>query len=552
MAFVGFWHGLMNSSTSKSSPPRILIIGAGSRGNAYAQAIHQSTAVIVAAVAEPNAFKRKQLGTKYIWEHRSPISGQEFHDWQEFLAYELERRKAAERGEKVKEGIDGAFICTLDEQHAEIVTALAPLNMHMMCEKPLATTLDACLDIFSALLPDRLNAQPAAIFGIGHVLRYSPHNMLLRELLLEKKVIGDILSIEHTEPVGHWHFSHSYVRGNWRKESKTAPSLLTKSCHDIDVLFWLLCSPIDPESSISPHLPSTIASSGNLNQFRNVRKPASAGSATNCLTCPIEESCIYSAKRIYVERHLKKGLTDWPIKIVNPEIEECYQTQGREVAQEMLLGSLAEDYDKSTMAQDDIDARPWFGRCVWESDNDVCDDQTVLLTWDDETPESASRSNTAVTISSESPESVCVVDKRFAKTATFHMIAQSEAQCERRGRIYGTEGEIEYNSKTIRVFDFASNAAKVHHPAQPGGGHGGGDAGLARQFVQAVEAVKNGGWSVERAQKRFIGCTIEEVIRSHAAVFCAEEARHEKKVVQWQEWWERNVKTRMMGNWEVV
>ena len=50
------------------------------------------------------------------------------------------------------------------------------------------------------------------IFGICHVLRYSPHNMLLRHLVLEKEVIGDVLSIEHVEPVGWWHFSHSYVR----------------------------------------------------------------------------------------------------------------------------------------------------------------------------------------------------------------------------------------------------------------------------------------------------------------------------------------------------
>jgi len=539
----------MSSSTTKSAPPRILIIGAGSRGNAYAQAIHQTTAGIVAAIAEPNDFKRKQLGKRYIWEHHSPGPGQEFHDWQEFLTYERNRRVRAEQGEKVEQGIDGAFICTLDEQHAEIVTALAPLNLHMMCEKPLATTLDACLDIFSALLPHGLHAQPAAIFGIGHVLRYSPHNMLLRELLLEKKVIGDILAIEHTEPVGHWHFSHSYVRGNWRKESKSAPSLLTKSCHDIDVLFWLLCSPRDPESSTAPHLPSTITSSGMLNQFRKARKPAGASTATNCLTCPLEESCVYSAKRIYVERHLKKGLTDWPIKIVNPEIEECYQKQGLAVAEEKLLASLAEDYERTTMSQEDIDARPWFGRCVWESDNDVCDDQTVSLTWDDEMSEDVSNiasSSIAIT-SSESSHSTQVAEKRFAKTATFHMIAQSEAQCERRGRVYGTEGEVEYNSKVIRVFDFASNTANLHHPAQPGGGHGGGDAGLARQFVQAIEAVKNGGWAVERAQKRFIGCTIEEVIRSHAAVFAAEEARREKKVVHWQDWWERNVQARVLS-----
>jgi len=43
-------------------------------------------------------------------------------------------------------------------------------------------------------------------------LRYSPHNILLHKLLVEEGVVGDIVSVEHTEPVGWWHFSHSYVR----------------------------------------------------------------------------------------------------------------------------------------------------------------------------------------------------------------------------------------------------------------------------------------------------------------------------------------------------
>jgi len=518
----------------------VLIIGAGARGTAYAHAIYHSTAGLVTAVADPIEFKRKELGRKYFGSYKTPQAGQEFTGWQDFLQYETDRRRRAADGEVVEEGVDAAFICTLDEHHAEIITALAPLNLHMLSEKPLATTLDACLDISAALLPEGFGSPQTGIFGIGHVLRYSPHNMLLRELLLEEKVIGDIISIEHTEPVGWWHFSHSYVRGNWRKESKTAPSLLTKSCHDIDVLLWLLCSPTDPASSVPPHLPATISSTGVLNQYRKARKPASAGNATNCLACPIEESCMYSAKKIYVERHLRKGLTDWPIKIVDPEIEDCYQTQGAEAAEQKLLAALKEDYDVDAMSSAEIDARPWFGRCVWESANDVCDDQTVTMTWDDEIR------------SSDTPASA---ERRFAKSATFHMIAQTEAQCERRGRIYGTNGEISYDSKVIRVFDFATRTAKLHHPAQPGGGHGGGDAGLARQFIQAVEAVKNGGWSVEKAQKRFIGCTLEEVVRSHAAVFAAEEARREKKVVQWQEWWEKEVVSRMAkrsGSWEVI
>jgi predicted dehydrogenase len=96
--------------------------------------------------------------------------------------------------------------------HAEAIIGLAPLNLHILCEKPLATTLDDCLRIYSSLLPNGSQSVPTALFAIGHVLRYTPHNILLRKLLVEDKVIGDIIAVEHTEPVGTTHFSHSYVR----------------------------------------------------------------------------------------------------------------------------------------------------------------------------------------------------------------------------------------------------------------------------------------------------------------------------------------------------
>lgn len=512
--------------------PRILIIGAGSRGHAYARAIDQSTNGIVSAVAEPLPFKRQDLGRRYIWKSHEPTPEQAFNDWRDFVKYEMSRQKRAAAGETTASAIDAALICVLDEQHAEVITALAPLGLHIMSEKPLATTLDDCLNIYSAMLPRGPGSAPNVIFGIGHVLRYSPHNMMLRSLLLEEIAIGDVLSIEHTEPVGWWHFSHSYVRGNWRKESFTAPSLLTKSCHDVDLILWLLCSPVSASSSELPHLPSTIVSSGHLSQYRKVRKPVAAGNATNCLACPIEQSCIYSAKKIYLERFLRNGKTDWPVKIVNPEIEECFQVNGLNAAERMLLGNLAENYDVRKDSADTINSRPWFGRCVWESSNDVCDDQTVTITWKDDIE---ARPRVEAQSTPAHPRS------RLAKTATFHMIAQTEAQCERRGRVYGTHGEITYDSKSISVFDFATSTSKVHNPAQRGGGHGGGDDALAEQFVAAVEAVKNGKMSVDEAQKMYIGCTIEEVIRSHAAVFAAEESRHHTKVVHWDEWWDRNI-----------
>jgi predicted dehydrogenase len=91
----------------------------------------------------------------------------------------------------------------------KIVLALRPLNIHILCEKPLSTTLDSCVQMCQALNSKK---HEPIIFAIGHVLRYSPHNMLLRKLLCDDKVVGDIVNINHTEPVGWWHFAHSYVR----------------------------------------------------------------------------------------------------------------------------------------------------------------------------------------------------------------------------------------------------------------------------------------------------------------------------------------------------
>ena len=502
-----------------SNVAKFLIIGAGSRGCAYAAALKDYPGACVAAVAEPIAFKRESFGQKYIWNKTTPSEGQAFSSWQSFVD-ELQARRADQgRENSLVETIDGVFVCTLDETHMEIITALAPLGLHIMSEKPLATTWEDCLKIYRALQPPGRGC-PDVVFSIGHVLRYSPHNLLLRKLALEDQVIGEILSVEHTEPVGWWHFSHSYVRGNWRKESTTAPSLLTKSCHDIDFLLWLLCSPYPGSQSQEPHLPSAVSSNGSLLYFKRSRKPESAGKATNCLSCPAEAGCIYSATGIYERAQLREGNAGWPVNIVDPEIEDLFHHPDhsrKDAASARLRQRLKEDYDLQNTSKEIIDGRPWFGRCVYEASNDVCDDQTVNMVWEED-------------------------EKRrvFAKSATFHMVASTEAQCERRGRIYGTRGEISYDSRSIRVFDFASKQAMVHSPEQPGGGHGGGDRGLAQGFAKAVTAVKEQLMSVEEAQEGFLGCTFEEVIRSHGIVFAAEEARKNKTVVDWGKWWEKN------------
>ena len=279
----------------------------------------------------------------------------------------------------------------------------------------------------------------------------------------------------------------------------------------------------------SPHVPTDVSSTGSLNYFKRSRKPALAGDATNCSSCQAEQDCIYSAKKIYEEKFLATGNAGWPVHIVDPEIEDCIGEKGMQWATERLRNRLADDYGNNS-SEEEINRRPWFGRCVYESNNDVCDDQIVTMTWeDDPLPQKGQ---------------LTMIERlkgRGAKTATFHMIAHTEKQCERRGRIYGSKGEIEYDSRTIRVYDFGTSKSAVHHPQQPGGGHGGGDDGLTRQFVTAIERVELDAVPVEEAQRHDIGCTLEDIIRSHAMVFAAEEARSKKQVINWPQWWQTHV-----------
>ncbi|KAH5508406.1 hypothetical protein HBI31_043860 [Parastagonospora nodorum] len=511
-----------------ATPPRILIIGAGSRGTSYAEAALSSSNATIACVCEPNEYKRNLFGSRFIWSDTGvPQFGQCFPDWRDWVKYEKDRQESLKTGKGLTGVggfepiiIDAVFVCVLDEMHEEVVCGIAGLGVSICVEKPLGTRMESCGRMYGALKDAERENEKETVFGICHVLRYSQHNMMLRHLVLEKEVIGDVLSMEHVEPVGWWHFSHSYVRGNWRKESTTAPSLLTKSCHDIDFIMWMLCSQPSKRADQPPHLPSHITSTGSRTFFRRARKPKEAGNATNCLSCPHESDCIYSAKKIYIDKHLARGNANWPVKIVNPEIEDIFKARGKEAAESKLLEALAEDYTPSTPAEE-VQARPWFGRCVYESDNDVVDDQTVTLTWADD------------------PLSSNGIGSRGAKTALFHMVAFTEKQCERRGRIYGTKGEISYDSTTIDVHTFSDGKTVTHTPHLAGGGHGGGDDGLVRQFLGAVNAVHREGMGARQAQREYLGCDLEEAVRSHMVVFAAEEARREERVVQWGEWWER-------------
>ncbi len=266
----------------------------------------------VVAVAEPDPDRRDRAGTA----HDIPAE-RRFAQWPELLATDLD--------------LDAIVIATPDREHVEPAVAAVAAGHLVLLEKPIAPEAS---DVA------RLAATAAAGRGeivVAHPLRYTPFFGTIEELVRDG-AIGRLVGIEHLENVSSWHFAHSYVRGNWRRRDLASPLILSKACHDLDVIRWLAGARC-----------LSVASVGRLNHFREEEAPA--GAPAFCLDgCPVADACPFYAPRFYLPHQAQGG---WPVSVVTPASDEAG-----------LLAALA--------------AGP-YGRCVYRCDNDVADHQSTLL-----------------------------------------------------------------------------------------------------------------------------------------------------------------------------
>ena len=293
---------------------RLIVLGAGGRGTIYARhALQLPGTAEVVAVAEPRAFFRDRLGDM----HHIPAADR-VSDWRELA----EREKFA----------DAVVIATQDRMHVEPAVAFARKGYHILIEKPLAPDPEGCRAIKDAV------DSSGVVLACGLVLRYTNYTRALKKIV-DSGVIGQILDIQHLEPVGYWRFAHAYVRGNWSREADSSSVLLAKSIHDLD---WLCF--------IAGSRPARVQSFGSRMFFRRENQPE--GAADRCLECPFRESCAYSAPRFYLGR-IRSG-----------EIDSYVESVTGDCTEENMLEVLK--------------TSP-YGRCVFACDNDVADHQVVSL-----------------------------------------------------------------------------------------------------------------------------------------------------------------------------
>lgn len=432
-----------------SQPVTLAIIGCGQRGKGYARhALSHPHECKVVAIAEPRPKTQRQFADLHNVDQTLV-----FTTWQDLLAASAET--IATVGKRLA---DAVIIAVQDQMHAEVTLAFAEQGYHILCEKPMAITIDDCLRM------ERAIKRAGVIFGMGHVLRYSEYTKALSEIV-HKKTLGDLVNIVHVEPVGYYHFAHSFVRGNWGVEGKSSFALMTKCCHDIDLLcHWF-----------SSTTPAKVSSFGSLTHFRKSSKPSQAGDVKRCIECPLQhDECPYSATKIYLDA-LKSGTKSWPVSVLVdgiPDIEN--------VTEALKTGP--------------------YGMCVYESPNDVCDQQVVNIEFANGT------------------------------TASFTMVAYTSLICERQVRLHFSHGEIVGDMTKFTVTDFRTDTTR-EHAFQPMSGHGGGDLGLIKTFVEAVR----------QGKQELLGTDVEEVVKSHMTVFAAEASRKEGRVVDCAEF-ERNAR----------
>ena len=331
---------------------------------------------------------------------------------------------------------DVVMITMPDSLHYEPALMALEAGYHLLLEKPISPTEQECRDVIAKALEKK------RLVIVGHILRYTAYFGHIKALI-DSGELGEVVSIAHQESAGFWKVAHSYVRGNWANSKKSSPIILAKCSHDIDLFVWWLGRKC-----------KKVTSFGSIKLFRKEMMPK--GAAKRCVDCPpsIEKRCVWSARNMYV-RH--------------DELKYLFADHSDEAMEKLI-----EDTE--------------YGNCVYQTDNDVPDHQTVTMEFDG-----------GATVS--------------------HVMTGFTDRNVRTTRIALTRGEIVGDGENLDICRFDGNPVETGVPSvyrlpNPSR-HGGGDFNLVSELVRILR----------RGDEEEIRQTSEESLQSHLICFAAEKSR---------------------------
>lgn len=226
---------------------------------------------------------------------------------------------------------DVMIVATQDNFHFEHCQGALRVGYDVLLEKPISTTVEQVLEI------ERLAKQANRRVMVCFVLRFASFYRKIKEIIASG-ALGEIVSIQANEGVNPWHQAHSFVRGHWSVVGKSSPMILSKCCHDTDIVHWL-----------AGRQCTRVASFGSLEFFRSERAPA--GAPSRCTDgCPVGETCPYNALRYTTDMRF-------------PWLTMVYDRAQDATVEEITTW---------------LRASPW-GRCVYRCDNDAVDRQVLAM-----------------------------------------------------------------------------------------------------------------------------------------------------------------------------
>lgn len=368
---------------------RVILIGAGNRGTIYTDIMSNlPTQYQVVGVADTIEEHRNYIQTKHGFSKDAC-----FADWEGIFS--------------IPKFADVAIISTQDSLHYAPAMKALEMGYDLLLEKPVAVTEEQCINIYGQ----------AKKFGrkvmVCHVLRYTAFYEKVKALI-DAGEVGNIVSIVHEECVGNEHQSHSYVRGNWGNTERSNFMLLAKSCHDLDLIQWMMNKKC-----------TKIQSFGALSYFK--RENAPVGAPEYCVQgCPQADICPYNAIKLYFNDKENMWFRTTATKKVAP-------TDG-------------DVMEAITNTQ--------YGKCVYKCDNDVVDHQTVNMEFE----------NHATAIFT-----MCAFNKGGRRTHI--MGTKGEMLCD----FEGDEIQLfRFENRQTELF----HPAEKPVDGTLAGGHGGGDTGI--------------------------------------------------------------------------
>ncbi len=256
------------AKTSAGPELRVGVVGAGVMGSNHARVLAEMPGVRLAGVADPDRKQAHFVGTTLGCPAVSTVE------------------------ELLERGVDAVSIAAPTHLHRSIALACIARGVHVLVEKPIASSVEEGEDIINAARRAGLTLM------IGHVERFNPAVQAIGEAIRNE----DILSIAITRV------------GPFPPRMSNVGVVIDLAVHDIDLICWFTRSKI---IEVQPQLSNAVAEREDiaLLQFRTA-SGVLAHINTNWLTP-------FKARTVHVATKRKYVIGD----LLTRQVTECYGFQ---------------------------------------------------------------------------------------------------------------------------------------------------------------------------------------------------------------------------------